>query len=142
MKTLFTTLLLLLSFILFSQPDKVVGEYKLVLETKDNNRFEYQLQLSQDGTFSFQYYSKITQGIPPEKTMYGKGKWSVENNVISFFTEKEKDINDKHTLDFANSKARFIIKSPRDKTDRIVNTKLIFLKSEIFWMERIEMLKV
>lgn len=141
MKVIFTILILVSSLTSFSPTDKIIGDYKRTFETTDNNKFEYQLTLSQDGTFSFHYYSKLIHGTPPEVNKYGKGRWTVENNVISFFTEKEKELDEKYTLDFTNSKARFVTKSSRDKTDRIVDTKLIFLKSEIFWMERIEMSK-
>ena len=141
MKTIVTFLILVSSLTSFAQTDKVSGDYKLAIETKDNNTLEYELTLSQDGTFSFHYYSKLIHGTPPEVNKYGKGRWTVENNVISFFTEKEKELDEKYTLDFTNSKARFVAKSSRDKTDRIVDTKLIFLKSEIFWMEKIEMSK-
>ena len=141
MKVIFTILILVSSLTSFSPTDKIIGDYKRTFETTDNNKFEYQLTLSQDGTFSFHYYSKLIHGTPPEVNKYGKGRWTVENNVISFFTEKEKELDEKYTLDFTNSKARFVAKSSRDKTDRIVDTKLIFLKSEIFWMERIEMSK-
>jgi hypothetical protein len=37
----------------------------------------------------------------------------MENNVISFFFDKQKILM--ILLDFSNSKARFITKSPRDK---------------------------
>jgi hypothetical protein len=142
MKIIFTILILVSSLTSFSQTDKVIGDYKRKVETKDNDVLEYQLTLSQDGTFFFHYYSKLIHGTPPEVNKYGKGKWTVENNVIAFFTEKGKDLDEKHTLDFTNSKARFITKSTSDKTDRIVATKLTFLKSEIFWMEKIEMPKI
>lgn len=142
MKVIVTILILFSSLTSFSQTDKVIGDYKRVIETNENNTFEYQLTLSQDGTFLFHYYSNIKQGTPPEVNKYGKGKWTVENNVISFFSDKQKDIDEKNTLDFTNSKARFIIKSPRDKTDQIIKTRLQFLKSAIFWMERIEIFKI
>ena len=142
MRVIFTILILVLSLTSFAQTDKVIGDYKLAIESTDNNAFEYQLTLSQDGTFSFHYYSKIKNGIPPEVNKYGKGKWTVENNLISFFTDKQKDIDEKNTLDFTNSKARFMTKSPRDKTDQIIKTRLKFLKSEIFWMARIELFKI
>ncbi|MBG6110432.1 hypothetical protein H4V97_002459 [Flavobacterium sp. CG_23.5] len=100
------------------------------------------MNLNQDGTFFFQYYSNIKNGIPPEVNKYGKGKWTIENNVISFFVDKQKDFDQKHTLDFTKSKARLIIKSPRDKTDRIIKTRLRYLESEIFWMKGIEMIKI
>ena len=142
MRVIFTILTLVLSLTSFAQTDKVIGDYKLAIESTDNNAFEYQLTLSQDGTFSFHYYSKIKNGIPPEVNKYGKGKWTVENDLISFFTDKQKDIDEKNTLDFTNSKARFMTKSPRDKTDQIIKTRLKFLKSEIFWMARIELFKI
>jgi hypothetical protein len=142
MKVIFTILVFVSSLTSFSQTDKVPGDYKRTLETKDNDAFEYQLTVFQDGTFFFHYYSKLIHGTPSEVNKYGKGKWVVENNLISFFTEKEKDLDEKNTLDFTNSKARFITKSTRDKTDRIVETKLIFLESEIFWMKKMEMLKI
>lgn len=142
MKTILTFLILILSFTSFAQIDKVSGDYKLAIETKDNNTLQYELTLSQDGTFTFHYYSNIKNGIPPEVNKYGKGKWTIENNVISFFSDKQQDIDNKFTLDFTNSKARFITKSPRDKTDQIVKTRLQFLKSDIFWMAKIELFKV
>lgn len=142
MKTILTFLILILSFTSFAQIDKVSGDYKLAIETKDNNTLEYQLNLSQDGTFTFHYYSNIKNGIPPEVNKYGKGKWTIENNVISFFSDKQQDIDNKYTLDFTNSKARFITKSPRDKTDQIIKTRLQFLKSDILWMAKIELFKV
>lgn len=142
MKSILTFLILILSFTSFAQIDKVSGDYKLTIETKDNNTLEYQLNLSQDGTFTFHYYSNIKNGIPPEVNKYGKGKWTIENNVISFFSDKQQDIDNKFTLDFTNSKARFITKSPRDKTDQIIKTRLQFLKSDIFWMAKIELFKV
>jgi hypothetical protein len=84
---------------------------------------------------------QILKWNPPEINKYGKGKWTMENNVISFFFDKQKILMIKNTLDFSNSKARFITKSPRDKTDQIIKTRLQFLKSEIFWMARIEIFK-
>jgi hypothetical protein len=142
MRVIFTILILISSLTSFAQTDKVIGDYELAIETTDNNAFKYQLTLSQDGTFSFHYYSKIKNGTPPEVNKYGKGKWTIENDLISFFADKQKDIDKKNTLDFTNSKARFITKSPRDKTDQRIKTRLQFLKSEIFWMARIEIFKI
>lgn len=137
-----TILFLLFNLTVFAQADQVVGDYSLTLGDDENHLLEYQLTLNQDGTFFFHYYSKIKQGVPPEKNLYGKGKWTVKNNVISFFSADKTDFDEKHTLDFTNSKARFIIKSPRDKTDRVIKTSLRFLESEIFWMKAINLFKV
>jgi hypothetical protein len=142
MKAIFTFLILISNLTLFSQVDKAVGDYLLTLKTTESDLFEYKLTLNEDGTFFFHYYSNIKQRIPPEVNKYGKGKWTIENKVISFFSDKQKDFDEKHTLDFTNSKARFVIKSPRDKTDQIIKTRLTFLESEIFWMKRIEIFKI
>ncbi|MGG7034755.1 MAG: hypothetical protein ACI7YS_06115 [Flavobacterium sp.] len=140
MKVIFT--ILISSLTLFSQTDKAVGDYAFTVKTVENNLFEYKMSLSQDGTFFFHYYSNIKQGIPPEVNKYGKGKWIMKNNLISFFCDKQKDVDEKYTLDFTNTKARFVIKSPRDKTDKIIKTKLTFLESDIFWIKRLDIVKI
>ena len=56
MKVLSTILILISNLTIYSQSDEVVGNYTLKLETVDKDVFEYQLTLSQDGTFSFHYY--------------------------------------------------------------------------------------
>jgi hypothetical protein len=142
MKVIFTILILICNLTLFSQVDKAAGEYLHTLKTTESDLFEYKLTLNEDGTFFFHYYSNIKQRNPREVNKYGKGKWTIENNLISFFSDKQKDFDEKHTLDFTNSKARFVIKSPRNKTDQIIKTRIQFLKSEIFWMERIEIFKL
>ncbi len=140
-KTIFTILILISGLTLFSQ-DKTAGDYSHTIETKENSIFKYKLSLYEDGTFFFHYYSDIKLGKPPEVNKYGKGKWTVENKVITFFSDKGKDFDEKHTLDFATSKARFITKSPRDKTDQIIKTKMKFLESEISWMKGIDLFKM
>lgn len=62
--------------------------------------------------------------------------------MITFSSNKSEDFDEKYTLDFNKSTARFITKNPRDKSDKIVKTKLQFLESGIFWMERIDIFKV
>ena len=139
MKTLFTILLFVCSYALSAQ---VVGDYELTVNTKDRHVFEYKLTLSADGTFTFHYYSNIKNGIPPEKNYYGKGTWTVENNIVSFVSDKQNDLDDEHTLDFSTSKARFHLKSNKGKADKVLKTRLQFLTSEISWMKRVEVFKV
>jgi len=140
MKAIFTFLIFISSMTLFSQVQEVVGDYNFTFDTTDSNLLEYNLTLNQDGTFIFHYYSNIKLGIPPEVNKYGKGKWSIEKDVISFFSENQKD--EKYTLDFTNSKARFVTKSPRNKTPELVKTRLQFLKSDIFWMKNCKLFKI
>ena len=142
MKLLITTLLVLFNLTTFVQTNGFVGDYNRTLNTTENDMFDYKLTLNQDGTFVFHYYSKIKNGIPPEVNKYGKGKWTAKDNVITFSSNKQEDFDAKYTLDFNKSKARFITKNPRDKSDRIIKTKLTFVESEIPWMQRIDIFKI
>lgn len=142
MKLLISTLFLLCNITLFAQSNQFAGNYTRTLGEEGKHLIEYKLTLNPDGTFVFDSYSKVKGGIPPEANKYGKGKWSVKDNLISFLTNKQEDFDDKYTLDFNNSTARFITKNPRDKSDKVVKTKLQFLESEIFWMERIDLFKI
>lgn len=125
----------------FSQSDNLVGEYFRSSGDKDQHLIEYTLTLNEDETFLFYSHENHKKGIPWEKNKYGKGKWSMDGNIVSFYTDKQKDLDEKHTLDFNNSKARFITKPLRDKTDRVIKTRLQFFESEIFWIERLKILK-
>lgn len=142
MKALFTLLFLISNITAFSQTDKVVGDYALTLGKEDSNLFEYNLTLNEDGTFLFHYHSTILKGIPPETNKYGKGKWTVENNLIKFSSDKQKDFDEKYTLDFTNSKAMFVTKSPRDQTDKIVKERIKFFESEVSFIKTINLLKI
>lgn len=142
MKSLLTSLLLFVNFTLFAQADTVPGNYGLKLGKEDNNQFQYELALNEDGTFTFHYYSKILNANPPENHKYGKGKWVASNNVITFSSDKQKDIDEKYTLDFTNTKARFVTKNPRDKTDKIVHTRIKFFESEIKIISTVDLLKL
>lgn len=144
MKVILTSLILISNLTLYSQVDKAVGDYILAFknEGSDLNEWKWSLTLNENGTFFFHYYSNVKQEIPNEKNIYGKGKWTMKNNLISFISDKQDDLDEKYTLDFTNSKARFIIKSPRNKSDQIIKTRIKFLESGIFWMARTELFKI
>ncbi|MFV8271556.1 copper resistance protein NlpE N-terminal domain-containing protein [Flavobacterium sp. GT2N3] len=142
MKVLFTTLLFLFSLTIFAQSNPFAGDYNRTFSKEGDHLIEYKLTLQQDGTFVFHSYSKIKNGFPPEVNKYGKGKWTAKDNVITFSSNKQEDFDAKYTLDFDKSKARFVTKNPRDKTDRIIKTKLTFVESEIFWIQRLDVFKI
>ena len=141
MKNIITLLFVLSCLTAFSQSNTISGEYYLQIGTEEKHLIEYRLILHQDGTFIFHSYRNHKNGIPWEENKYGKGNWSADGKVVSFFTDKEKDLDEKHTLDFSNSKARFVTKPSRDKTDRVIKTRLLFFQSEIFWIEGLNIFK-
>jgi len=141
MKLLITALLLISNFTLFAQSNQFAGDYTRSLSEEAKHIIEYKLTLNPDGTFEFHSYSKMQGATPPEINSYGKGKWSAKDNLITFSADKKEDLNEKYTLDFNNSTARFVTKNPRDKSDKVVKTKLQFLGSDIPWMQRIDIFK-
>ncbi|MEY8022178.1 hypothetical protein AB8P51_15195 [Muriicola sp. SD30] len=141
MKVITSILLLLSSITLFSQTENIIGEYFFHAGEKGKHMIEYTLTLNQDGTFIFHSHRNHKNGIPWEENKYGKGSWSLDGKVVSFVTNEQRDLDEKHTLDFSNSKARFITKPLKDKTDRVIKTRLQFFESEISWIERLEILK-
>ena len=142
MKILITTFLLIFNLTLFAQSNNFAGDYARSLSEGGKYIIEYKLTLNQDGTFVFHSYSKMQGGRPPEVNKYGKGKWSAKDNMITFSTNKQEDFDEKYTLDFNNSAARFVTKNPRDKSDKIVKTRLAFVASEIPSMQRIDVFKM
>lgn len=142
MKRLFTALLVIFNFALFAQSNSFVGDYTRILSEEGNHKIEYKLTLNPDGTFVFHSYSNLKGAVPPEVNKFGKGKWSSKDNLITFSSDKKEDFDEKYTLDFNHSTARFVTKSPRDKSDKVVKTKLQFLESDIFWMSRIDIFKI
>ena len=141
----FTLLLTLLSssFVVNAQATvhDVAGTYKRDLSNTPPHIIIYTLTLNADGTFQFHSYDKNDRGIPPERNKYAKGTWTLDKKVVSFSTSST-DFDEKFTLDFNTSKARFISKHPRDKSDKVVETALRFYESEIFWIQSLSISKI
>lgn len=129
---------LLLSSVIINAQD-VVGDYEVRYESS-NTLIIDTLTLNADGTFVFHEYDKHDGGVPPERNKYAKGAWKLHKNLI-YFSTNQSDFDEKHTLDFNNTKARFISKSPRDKSDRVIETALLFYESEIPWVKGRRLLK-
>lgn len=142
MKLTTALLIFMCSYSLFSQSESFTGDYYVQLGNTEEHLIEYTLTLNEDGTFLFHSYSNNKSGIPQEVDTYGAGTWSSEKNVITFFTEAGEDVDGKHTLDFTDSKARFITKSVRNMSDQPIKTRLKFFKSGIFWIKGIEIVKI
>lgn len=137
MKTLIAFLIVLSSSLISAQD--VVGTYQLHNKYED---FELKrtLTLHSDGSFEYYNYRWVKNGIPKDTHTYGRGTWKQDKKVIHFTTESS-DLDEKFTLDFTGTKARFISKSPRDKSDRDIKTALSFYESELFWVTGMKLLK-
>lgn len=140
MKNVLISCLFFIGINLYSQNNAYVGQYSLKLG-EEEHQIEYSLTLNEDGSFNFHSFSNNQKGIPPIVHTYGKGKWISNEGIISFYTE-ESEIDEEYTLDFTGTKARFISKSPRDKTTRVIKTRLKFYESGIFWVEGLDIFKI
>ncbi|WCO01556.1 hypothetical protein [Psychroserpens ponticola] len=119
--------------------NSLIGTYEMKLEAS-NALIIDKLTLNQNGTFEFHEYDRHDNGIPPERNKYAKGTWVSDKNII-YFTAINSDIDSTHQLNFNATKARFISKSPRDKSDRVIETSLLFYESELFWITGRTLLK-
>ena len=123
-----------------NEVEDVAGTYE-IKHVASNGLIIYTLNLNSDGTFIFHSYEKHDGGIPPERNSYAKGHWTLGKKIVSF-TTASMDFDEKFTLDFNNSKARFIIKHPRDKSDKDIKTALQFYESDIFWIQSMKIFKI
>ena len=129
---------LLISSIIANAQD-VAGVY-LIKSDSDGFSLIRKLTLNADGTFEFYNYRYVENGIPQETRNYGKGSWTKDKKVITFST-KASDLDEKYTLDFNNSKARYNTKSPRDKTNRVFADFIVFYKTDVLIAQRLKLFK-
>lgn len=130
-----TYLLFFTAGLVSSQSYPIAGSYTLEAGDQATHKHSYTLVLEENGRFSFHSHSDNKNGIPQIVDLYGRGTWIANGKQITLKTDKSQDLNDTYTLDLDGSKARFISKHPRDKTDRIVTTRLQFYDSTIFWVK-------
>ncbi|MCM4153914.1 hypothetical protein DHD05_20180 [Arenibacter sp. N53] len=140
MKFAILTLFLTVALNAAAQSENVHGSYEIKYETTDGGELKYTLSLNPEGTFLFHSYKKDTRALPPEKNRYGRGKWTMDKNIVSLMTNTT-DVVDSLSLDLNNTKARFDSKSPRDLTNRDIKTKLTIYGSDILWLKGIEIFK-
>ncbi len=120
--------------------EDVSGVYEVTYDST-NALIIDKLTLNPDGTFVFHEYDKHDNGLPPERNKYAKGTWRADKMLIYFSSDKT-DFDDTYTLDFNNTKARYIRKSARDLSERNIKTALQFYDSEIFWITGRTLFKV
>ncbi|WP_136482524.1 copper resistance protein NlpE N-terminal domain-containing protein [Cognatitamlana onchidii] len=123
-------LLIIITFLFTLHVFSQAGVYNRGSEEprEDGTIIQWTITLNQDGTFLY-HFLRVAGERNPEENFYGKGTWKIEGKVIMFFS-KEDDLNQEFTVNLNNSKARYITKSPRDKSDKVVKTALRFYESE------------
>ncbi|MBT8256252.1 MAG: hypothetical protein KJO23_06910 [Bacteroidia bacterium] len=142
MRLLFILTALCTQFSLTAHSQSYEGSYEVRYEMNDGSIFNYSISLKRDGSFLFHAYEYHTKAITPEKNNYGKGTWTAKKNLITFTSSTILDMDDKHTLNFTNTKARIDRKSPRNKSAEIVPDLMRIYESEISWIKGKKLTKV
>lgn len=121
-------LFLLFSINLFAQS----GVYVKEPINNDGTKIKWTLELNSDGTFLYHFLRDLSavSKVNTEENYYGKGTWTFEGKIVTLFSNEDDNFNGHYTLNLNNSKARYITKSPRDKSDKIVKTAIRFYESE------------
>lgn len=140
MKHLLLILFTTFNLSLFAQTEKPVGTYEKVFNANNGDVMTWTITLNPDGTFLYRFYRNFQNGIPPEENFYSKGRWRFQKHLV-FFSTTENDLDDTHTMNFTNTRARINSKSPRDKSDRIIKTSIVFYDSEISEVKGLELFK-
>jgi len=123
-----------------AQNESMVGHYEMKFEAS-NGLIIYKLTLNPNRTFKFHSYRFLEDALTKEENLYAKGTWNSENKLIYFSSDSD-DFDEIHTLDFNNTKARFISKSPRNITNKDIKSSILIYDSEIFWLTKNNFLKI
>ena len=109
------------------------GVYAIEPKNSDDTIVKWTLTLNEDRTFLYHFLRDISaiSKANTEENFYGKGTWKAEKNLVFFSSDKDKDSDEKYIYDFTNSKARWIKKSPRDLSDKVVKESLLFYESDV-----------
>ena len=126
MKNLIVILALLIWSSGFSQTEEFVGIYEKKEKHDSGIILEVVLELKSDSSFFCTFYQ---DQLCYEEDDKGKGKWKVDNGVILFSAEQQKDVNKEYNLDFNGTIAE------------IEGNKLIFKESKMLWPPRVPLIK-
>jgi len=125
-------LFLLLGFFICSNLFAQSGVYKKEPKNFDGTKIKRTLTLNEDGTFLYHFLRDVSavSKVNTEENYYGKGTWIGEGKSVVLFSKETDNLNGLYTENLNNSKARYITKSPRDTSDKVVKTALRFYESE------------
>lgn len=121
----------------FAQSGVYVKEPKL----SDGTKVKWTLTLDEDGTFLYHFFRDISavSKLNTEENYYGKGTWIAEGKIVTLFSNETDNLEGQYTVNLNNSKARYITKSPRDKSNKVVKPALLFYES--FQIKGLELFK-
>lgn len=133
MKKTFLFIALMFITLTTAQNTNYIGHYEKKIKANDGFVLEYELNIKADNTFTFHSFRNIGQLNSVDENSYAKGTWKIIKNIIYFYMDKETELDEKHQLNFTNSRGRM------DHKDK----KLFrFYHSDIFWVDKLTLTKI
>jgi hypothetical protein len=138
MKKIILILLVLFQGFAFSQS----GTYTMGNPSSNGTIVKWTLTLNPDGTFLYHFLRDLsaTSKYSTEENFYGKGTWKLNKKIIEFSADST-DFNEKFTVNLNNAKARYITKSPRNISTKVIRTGLRFYASENSYIKGLQLFK-
>ncbi|WP_133240857.1 hypothetical protein [Marixanthomonas spongiae] len=122
-----------------AQTASIEGEYGKRTETDVGSVLEYTLSLKPDGTFTFHFYRNI-DATQPKEHLYGRGTWELVRKDILFHSDETTDMDEKYTLDFSDTKARFIKKPSKNRNATEKVAYFLFYDSQLPMIKGLKLL--
>ena len=133
-------LLIIISFLasctLLGQTPTLNGNYTREIKTNEGGKISYNLVLEQDSTFTLTYYRKLATDRA-EKTTHCEGNWKLLNAKKIELIANTDLFNTPDFINLEDTKAHYITKSLRDKSDRKVPTILKIYQTNVPWFKGI-----
>ena len=136
-------LFFIVGFFICSSVFSQSGIYVYEPKNSEGTIIKWTLTLNEDGTFLYHFLRDLSaiSKLSTEENYYGKGTWVLEGKTVILSSKKD-DLNEQYTVNLNNSKARYITKSPRDTTDRVIKTGLRFYEPETSHIKGLELFKL
>jgi len=129
-----------LSFTAAGQQASINGTYLRAHKVNESGDISYRLTLKSDFTYQFEFSRQITSKNPREHAN-SQGTWKQLDKTRIELTTNKDIIDLKDVLDLTGSKAHFISKNPRDKSDREIPTALKIYDSPVSWIKGLDLIK-
>lgn len=139
MKNLLCTLVVTLCALTTTFSQNMKGIYANTWAASEQESISYTLALNEDGTFAFQSYQVYIGS--PDKIVKVMGRWESNGVLLSLITVPSTDPDNPLIVGLNNSKARLISLSPRHPDFNLVKPTLEFAKSDVFYVQGMELKK-
>lgn len=139
MKTLLLSVVIFFCALFSTFSQNIQGIYTNKWGSSDQESLSYTLSLKEDGTFTFESFR--TYIGTPDIITKAQGTWENNGVLLVLFSEVSKDEDNSLAAELNNTKAKFISLSPRHPDFNLVKPTLEFTKSEVFYVQGMELRK-